>query len=291
MNGFRIKSTCLIYLILATPVVVGFACKKKAEEVLLKETPPPVLKLPETGMITFDNYANIPYTIDMARTDFYPTVVSWKPNQSEILDKTLRIKIPAGSVSGGFYPKFDIADGTFYEVVFDVKFAKNFDWRDGGKLGVGFGIGDVIAGGNIPAGNGGSARIMWNRSGSNIIFKPYLYYTGMPGAYGTNVVNNAFYPQTGSLTDDTWYTIKIRVKSNTGYLANGLIQVKVNGLEILNNSTINWGDNTNGKNNGWIKQLMFETFRGGQGPQWESGVDSYIFYDNIKVTKDPTSEF
>ncbi|OAQ40300.1 hypothetical protein A5893_04930 [Pedobacter psychrophilus] len=65
----------------------------------------------------------------------------------------------------------------------------------------------------------------------------------------------------------------------------------MNGLEILNSNTINWGDNTGGKNKGLIKTLMFQTFRGGQGVEWESNVDSYIIYDNIKVTKDPTAAF
>lgn len=298
MRLFSFKSKLLVCLLATAYIGTGSSCKKDspaANEPPKKEEPP-VIKPPDTeaeeGMITFNNYTNMPYTLNMAKADFYPSVLSWKTNQSDIVDKTLRIKIPAGSVSGGFYPKFDITDGTSYEVIFDIKFADNFDWRDGGKLGVGFGIGNVVAGGNKPEGNGGSARIMWNKSGSNIIFKPYLYYTGMPTTYGTNVVNSAYFPKDGtSLKDDTWYTIKMRVKSNTNFQANGSIQVKINNQEILSSNTINWGDNTNGKTNGWIKQLMFETFRGGQGPQWESAVDSYIFYDNIKVTKDPTTEF
>jgi hypothetical protein len=290
----RLKTLLTASLFTAAVFIAGTttACKKGATEPPTKtEEPAPKVNPSVSGSITFDNYTNGVYTLQNAQSDFYPTVLSWKNNQSDIVDKSLRIRIPAGSVSGGFYPKFDIVDGTSYEVTFDIKFAKDFDWRDGGKLGVGFGIGDVVAGGNLPVGNGGSARIMWNRSGNNIIFKPYLYYTGMPTTYGTNVVSSAFYPQTGSLVSDTWYTIKMRVKSNTDYQANGSIRVKINNLEILNSNAINWGDNTNGKSNGWVKQLMFESFRGGQGPEWVSATDGYIFYDNIKVTKDPVEAF
>jgi len=282
------------YLFLGLFIVVLFACKKQNEiENPIIPTPEVNPPVGETGMITFNGYPNGVYSSAMARNDFYGTnISSWKDNRAEIIDKMLRVKLMPGDVNQGFYPQFDIVDGTSYEVSFDVKFAKDFDWRAGGKLGVGFGIGDVIAGGDPTNGNGGSARIMWNQTSSGkIIFKPYLYYTGMPDQYGTNVVNSAFYPQSGSLKDDTWYNIKMRVKSNTNFEANGSIEVKINGLEILNSKTINWGDNTGGKNKGWIKTLMFQTFRGGQGAEWESAVEDYIFYDNIQVTKDPLTPF
>ncbi|WP_200587572.1 polysaccharide lyase [Pedobacter segetis] len=282
-----------IGLVLGLSLTVLLACKKEGNATYPVKNPSEVKPPAETGMITFDNYANGIYSAANAKTDFYQTnISSWKDDRAEIVDKALRVKLMPGDVNQGFYPQFDIVDGTSYEVTFDIKFAKGFDWSLGGKLGVGFGIGDVIAGGNPTNGNGGSARIMWNQTSTGkIIFKPYLYYTDMPDKYGTNVVNSAFYPQSGSLKDDTWYTIKMRVKSNTGFNANGSVQVKVNGEQILSSNTINWGDNSNGKTKGLIKTLMFQTFRGGQGPDWESKGVSYILYDNIKVTKDPTEVF
>lgn len=101
-----------------------------------------------------------------------------------------------GGVNQGFYPQFNIADGTSYEVTYEIKFAKGFDWRAGGKPRVGFGIEDVFAGGDPTNGNGGSARMMWNQTSSGKkIFKLYLYLTDMPGTgrYGTNIVNTADY--------------------------------------------------------------------------------------------------
>ncbi len=300
MNKAFFKIKLLLYLLMGFTLTASVSCEK-ADKVSYPVAPPPVISPPvvtpptaESGMITFDNYANGTYTSTNARQDFYQTTVSsWKENRAEIVDKTLRVKLMPGDVNQGFYPQFNIVDGTSYEVTYDIKFAKGFDWRAGGKLGVGFGIGDVIAGGNPTNGNGGSARIMWNQTSSGKkIFKPYLYFTGMPGRYGTNIVNTADYPRDGtSLKDDTWYTIKMRIKSNTNYDANGSIKVKINGLEILSSDTVNWGDNTGGKNKGWIKTLMFQTFRGGQGAEWESTKEDYIFYDNIKVTKDPTTVF
>nr|WP_294897941.1 hypothetical protein [uncultured Pedobacter sp.] len=294
MKKYFLVSKISLVLILGVIMLSAMSCKKDGTTTGdLISTPIITPPTTEQGMITFNNYANGIYSAVNAKADFYGNnISSWRDNRAEIVDKALRVKLMPGDVNQGFYPQFDIVDGTSYEVTFDIKFAKGFDWSLGGKLGVGFGIGDVIAGGNATNGNGGSARIMWNQTSTGkIIFKPYLYYTGMPDQYGTNVVNSAFYPQTGSLKDDTWYTIKMRVKSNTDFNANGSIQVKINGLEILNSNTINWGDNTGGKNKGWVKTLMFQTFRGGQGPDWESKVESYILYDNIKVIKDPTSAF
>lgn len=283
----------VLCLFLGLSITVFLACKKENKTSPIISITPVTPPSSELGVISFDNYADGIYSSTNAKADFGANVSSWKDNRAEIVDKALRVKLMPGDVNQGFYPQFDIVDGTSYEVSYDLKFAKGFDWSLGGKLGVGFGIGDVIAGGDPTDGNGGSARIMWNKiSSGKVIFKPYLYYTDMPDKYGTNVVNSAYYPRDGSgLKDDTWYTIKMRVKSNTGFSADGAIQVKINGLEILNSNTINWGDNTGGKGKGLIKTLMFQTFRGGQGPDWESKVDSYIIYDNIKVTKDPTDVF
>lgn len=297
-----LNSKLPLYLLMSSTLISStltgsLSCKKADSKVSYPVAPPTVINPPTTdsGMITFDNYANGIYSSTNARQDFYQTTVSsWRENRAEIVDKTLRVKLMPGDVNHlGFYPQFNIVDGTSYEVAYDIKFAKGFIWRAGGKLGVGFGFGDVIAGGNPPNGNGGSARITWNQTSSGKkTFKPYLYFTGMPGKYGTNIVNTADYPRDGtSLKDDTWYTIKMRVKSNTEFNANGSIKVKINGLQILSSDTVNWGDNTGGKNKGWIKTLMFQTFRGGQGPEYASSVEDYIFYDNIKVTKDPTDTF
>lgn len=298
MNKAFFKTRLSLYLLMGVVLTVSISCKKGASTIKA-ETPivkPPIVDPPATdlGLVTFDSYPNGIYTSTNARQDFYQTTVSsWKENRAEIVDKALRVKLMPGDVNQGFYPQFNIVDGTSYEVTYDIKFAKGFDWSLGGKLGVGFGIGDVIAGGDATNGNGGSARMMWNKTtAGKVIFKPYLYYEGMPDKYGTNVVSTAFYPKDGtSLKDDTWYTIKMLVKSNTNFEANGSIKVKINGLEILSSDTIKWGDNTGGKNKGWINTLMFQTFRGGQGVDWESKVDSYILYDNIKVTKDPSTPF
>ncbi|OAQ40299.1 hypothetical protein A5893_04925 [Pedobacter psychrophilus] len=180
---------------LGLSLTVVISCKKDDAPVY-PVTNIPDVKPPtgETGMITFDSYPNGIYSSAMARNDFYGTnVSSWKDSRAEIVDKALRVKLMPGDVNQGFYPQFDIVDGTSYEVTFDLKFAKGFDWSLGGKLGVGFGIGDVIAGGNATNGNGGSARIMWNKTSTGkVIFKPYLYYEGMPDQFGTNVVSSAF---------------------------------------------------------------------------------------------------
>jgi hypothetical protein len=308
MKRFSIKSMTAICLLVIMGAVSS--CKKETKEMSTAEQQPngsdKVFQTMGSGdMVDFNTLSNQQYSQTMAETNFGSLVTDkvWKLNQTYITSNTLKITIPAGDVNQGFYSAFNIAEGTSYEVVFDVKFASGFDFKEGGKLGFGFGTGDVVTGGNIPTGNGGSVRMMWARSATNkVIFKPYLYYTNMKDAesyppapyhYGTNVKNDAYYPRDGTaLVANTWYKIKIRVTSNDDTQYNGRIQIKVGSLTsqttILDTYGINWGNSWKRK----VFQLLFDTFRGGENTTaWQSTNPSNIYYDNIKFTKDPTATF
>ncbi|MCH5719633.1 hypothetical protein [Niabella hibiscisoli] len=77
---------------------------------------------------------------------------------------------------------------------------------------------------------------MWyNATGSNTnavnsgtYFRPYVYYKDMP-----EICGNSFGKQSKQLTTNTWYTIKIRVKSNTGSNTDGLVSYEVDGENLL----------------------------------------------------------
>jgi hypothetical protein len=243
--------------------------------------------------INFNSSSNKPYTQTLVENDFGPLVLKgdWKQNQAYIINNTLKVTMLKNQDSeGGLIAKFFVEKRPSYEVTFKLKFYNDFDFNKGGKLGFGFGFGDVSTGGDSVAkeGNGGSVRMMWNRTNSGQhIFKPYIYHYDMPATYGDNL-GAAVFPASGTLVHNRWYTIKIRVKSNTNSSKNGEVKVKVDGITILDRNDVRFAINTNKR---WVSQLLFQTFRGGNDNTWHSQKDDHIYYDDIKVTKDPTTAF
>lgn len=243
-----------------------------------------------TNSVDFD-YSNQRYYTSMAESDFGDLISSWKSSRAYIINETLKVTMLKNELTGagGLIAKFDISNGPSYEVSYKVRFYPGFDFSKGGKLGFGFGIGDGNTGcDKADDGNGGSARMMWYNNGSTVKFKPYLYYTDMTTNCGTNIYGSAVYPANGSISDNTWYTIKMRVKSNTSDNYNGSIKIKVNGTTILDKDDIRWAINDNKR---WINDLLFTTFRGGSDESWYSSEDSYIYYDDVEIIKDPQSPF
>src|SRR5690606_14906890 len=168
--------------------------------------------------ISFDRPDGV-YTKGMAEADFgVPIEMNWQ--NMEIVDNQARVRIPANTLSQGNIVNIDVPDGTEYELSFKVKFGEGFDWSRGGKVGFGFHIGNGYTGCNkADDGLGGTARLMWynaigtktNHVTTGTYFRPYVYYKDMPESCGDN-----FGKQSKRITTNTWYTVKIRVKSNTG---------------------------------------------------------------------------
>lgn len=71
------------------------------------------------------------------------------------------------------------------------------------------------------------------------------------------------------------------VKSNTGSNQNGWVQIKINDTPLLDQA-IRWTTNDSQR---LINKLSFNTFRGGNGTQWESPNTDYIYFDNLVVNK------
>jgi hypothetical protein len=194
--------------------------------------------------------------------------------------KTTLLKYQIGP-SGGNVSRVDVLDAQEYQLSFDMKFAADFDWSAGGKVGFGFLIGEGNTGGD-PAwdGNGGSARIMWKkRSDGTAALVPYLYYKDQPGTYGNEFGKS--YPATGSsLQKDTWYNVKIYVKSNTGWNTDGQIRIVINGTTLMDQA-IRWTTNDLQR---LVKNVCFETFRGGAESYWQSATDGSIYFNNVTYT-------
>jgi hypothetical protein len=223
---------------------------------------------------------------------------SWKSERTYISNGTLRLTLLAnqvGAANGGVIGKTDIADGLEYQVKFRVKFHTDFQFSKGGKVGLGLGMGQVIAGCEglrAQNGEGGSARLMWNRVDVNGVtcwkFKPYIYHKRMTGTCGGESV---FYPSgTNNIEKNVWYTVIIRAKSNTAGSDDGTVFMSIQkagdatATVLLNNRATEWGT---GDYNRKITTLMFDTFRGGASTDstWESSTDGYIYFDDVDVDK------
>lgn len=242
---------------------------------------------PATGVKTISNLnwdrANGTYFQSMAISDF-GKIADWNTGRASIADNTFRVLLLKDLLSGygGLVGKANIEEGSEYKLSYELKFDKDFEWGKGGKVGFGLRIGENNTGcDRADDGNGGSARLMWYTSNGNTKFKPYMYYKDMPGTCGDNVVNTAVYPATGSIQKDTWYTIAMYVKSNTGTNTDGKIEFSINGITILNQN-IRWTTNDTKR---LINKLSMDIFRGGSTDDWKTPTDGYIYFDNLKVEK------
>jgi len=266
-----------------------FSCKTEIHEPIAQENPSATAKgngkvsaIYNTRTINWNNYPNDTYTLSEAAVDF-GNVTGWDDTNMYTSNGTARVKLLKNALSsaGGIVANVDISDGSEYELQFDVKFHSQFDWSKGGKVGFGFRIGDGNTGcDRADDGNGGSARMMWyTSSNGEVRFKPYLYYKDMPDACGSGF--NTAYPASGSIQRETWYTIKIYVKSNTGSNTDGHVRFSVNGTTILDQA-IRWTTNDSKR---LINTMAFSTFRGGSTTDWQSATDGLIYFDNLSWTK------
>ncbi|WP_345951408.1 polysaccharide lyase [Mucilaginibacter sp. PAMB04274] len=208
---------------------------------------------------------------------------TWK--NADIFSEQARIRIPANSLSNGNIVNIDVSDGTEYELTFRVRFGPNFYWSRGGKLGFGFHIGNGFTGCNkADDGTGGTARLMWyNPNGTKTssssdapYFRPYVYYKDMPENCGNN-----FGKQSNTLNKNQWYTVRIRVKSNSGTSTNGSVLYQIDGVTLLS-QTLRWTTDDNYRK---IKNITFHTFRGGSEEYWEATTDGLIYYDDLSYTR------
>lgn len=311
MNRFNLKSVTAICLLGISGVVSS--CEKQTEEQLSGVKLSNGLKTKQSGtsaallqfagngnLINFNSSSDKEYTKALAEGNFGTMVnnsgFDAVPTKVEIVNHELRIKLLANKLSGdgGVIGDFDIEDGPSYEVTYKIKFQPGFDFGGtdkGGKLGFGFGIGDGNTGGVISNGNGGSVRLMWIKlSNGKAVFKPYVYYTNMPDNTGDDLgMDYGYSPNNDGLQTGVFYSIKMRVKSNDNVANNnGEIRISVDGYTILTRTDMNFAT-VSGKK--WIRELLFQTFRGGNTDAWKSQGDWYIYYDDIKYTKDPTETF
>ena len=199
-------------------------------------------------------------------------------------EKSLRVSYP----KGGYGPS---QTGTQVDLKFDdrneaymsywIRFSDDFSYGttyEGGKL-PGLGSGNC-SGSNVSDGtNGFTARFMWRPGGQIVVL---LYHMDFTESMGED--QELTYPD-GSLVHiprGEWHHIAERVKTNTvtNGTANpdGELEVWFDGQQVLLRTGLRFRTNTDG-----INELYFSTFHGGGSVDWAPTVDSYIWFDDIRV--------
>ncbi|KAB1068065.1 hypothetical protein F6U93_07975 [Tamlana haliotis] len=160
-----------------------------------------------------------------------------------------------------------------YYLDYYVFFENGFDFRQGGKLPGLTSGGSTYTGGHHPDnGEGWSARYMWVKKAEAIV---YFYFIDMSSKYGDAVKSGISF-ETGK-----WYRLTQRIKLNENNLSNGIMQVWIDGTEVINNTNVRYRLWDQGK----IDSFYFSTFHGGASDDWSPQNDSFALFDKIKVTK------
>jgi hypothetical protein len=224
------------------------------------------------------NCTSGPYTYAQALMDFGNVTQGWNESRAHITTSQCQIKLCKNSLSasGGMITKYNIAPGAEYTATFELKFHADFEWCTGGKLGLGFFIGEGAAGGSGCDGQGGSARLVWHkhpRTGE-VYLQAYAYHKDQKSRYGECFGR---YPAKGSLATDQWYEVTLCVKSNTDQNTDGRLRMTVDGCEVCDKAMA-W---TTDDCKRLINRMEFATFRGGATDDYKSETDSYVYYSNL----------
>jgi hypothetical protein len=191
----------------------------------------------------------------------------------------LRIKYDANvfGPGGGAQWKYRFAERDQAQVEYRLKFASDFDFVLGGKL-PGLCGAACNTGGKRPTGDDGwSARFMWIASGRAVA---YVYHAAQRGTYGDSI--QLKWPDGTDVYFDRnqWYTIQERVTMNTPGIANGRLEVWLNGSKVLDRSDFLWRNTSSIK----VNAFYISTFFGGSGSEWAPKKDEYLWLDNFIIT-------
>lgn len=252
-----------------------------AESVATSATSLPAFTLPYTLSVNWNNRTNGDYTQPQVASDFGPTAY-WQGTtaQSQVSNGTFRATLLKNMLSsGGVQSKIDIPDATMYRLNFDMMFAPDFDFSEGGKSGFGLLIGDGNSDGTPGTnGNGGSFRLTWGKSGSAVVLRPNVYHKDQANTWGDDF--GKVFPAGGaSIQKGVWYKVSMSVISNSGSLNNGTVQLTINGSTVLNQS-IRWTSNDAKR---FVSNICLDAYRTGNTTAYQSATDGNIFFDNVVV--------
>lgn len=194
------------------------------------------------------------------------------PAGETALQPSLRLFYPEGSVGpgqGGGQFRVNLPPRDEYFLSYDLQFEEGFDFRRGGKLpGLSGGRGNT--GGHRPTGDGWSARYMWGREGRLTI---YLYHPDQRGRYGDSLTTGV------QLEPGRWYRLTQRIRVNDPDQQNGLLQVWVDGTEVLFRDDLRYRNVAEAQ----VDIFYFSTFHGGNSADWAPQRDSFARFARFRI--------
>jgi hypothetical protein len=163
----------------------------------------------------------------------------------------------AGKIGGpqGHTPRLTLEPAHEYLFEYKVRFDGDFPFTRGGKL-------PGLAGGNAPTGcvntdaNGFSARLMWRQNGALI---GYLYDQDQGGDCGNNITTSH------NFKAGQWYSLKERVKLNTGRNHDGELQLWVDDRLVIDRKNMEYMAAAPAN---LINVVLFHSFFGGSTQDW-----------------------
>ncbi|WP_139957572.1 polysaccharide lyase [Flavicella sediminum] len=189
-------------------------------------------------------------------------------------------KLTVGPQTNGIQFIKNLPPANEYYLDYYVYFQDGFDFKLGGKLPGLTSGGSTYTGGVHPDnGEGWSARYMWATRNAGVEAVVYFYYIDMNSKYGESVDSKVYF-KTGK-----WYRMTQRIKLNKDNLANGLMQVWIDGVQVIDKKNIRyrlW-------EKGAIDSFYFSTFHGGADESWMPQNDSFALYHGIQVSKEKPS--
>ena len=235
----------------------------------------------EVFNLDFEGNTIGPYTENNLKKDVGD--VNWKLLKDratieldETHGKVLKVLYPKGSIGpkqGGIQFDKPLPKASDYILEYNIKFMEGFDFRLGGKLPGLTSGGEKYTGGVHPDnGEGWSARYMWIADGEIIV---YFYHMDMEHKWGDSVKTNVFFKP------GQWYKIKQHIKLNDSDQFNGVMEVWIDNEKVIHDDKVRYRLAPLGE----IDSFYFSTFHGGNTEDWAPKKDSFIYFDNFKVTK------
>ena len=188
----------------------------------------------------------------------------------------LKVKYPKGNIgskgSGIQFVK-PLPKSDEYYLDYEIKFQDGFEFVLGGKLpGLTSGGSEYTGGTHPDNGEGWSARYMWVKEGEIIV---YFYHMDMKKKWGDAIKMNTTF-KTGQ-----WYRITQHIKLNKADKFNGIMEVWIDGVKVLNDTDVRYRLAPLGM----IDTFYFSTFYGGNTAKWAPPSDNYCYFDNFIVSK------
>ncbi|MCC3374785.1 carbohydrate-binding protein [Cohnella sp. REN36] len=201
--------------------------------------------------------------------------------------QSLRVFYPKGKFGpedSGAQAPLALTPGREYYLSYWVRFSSDFSWGTtefSGKIGLGLAGGAACSGGQACTGyNGFSSRMIWLSGGRAAI---YYYHMGHAGVYGDYTVLKNANGSDISYPKGTWVNIVQRLKVNTVTNGNanpdGEIQIWYNGTSAASITGLRFV-----RNGDLVDRAYFSSFFGGATDSFAPANDSYIWYDDLKVS-------